>query len=131
MRRISLLVALAACLVAATPASSAEQRRIASYCSESGDVCFGIYDNAQHVIRFELVTFTKYFGRYRICVSPPRATATCKIFRVRQMGAEYGGKVFWQRSFPNKGAGRYRVTWKVGAQRLGPTLTFRAPRPGV
>jgi hypothetical protein len=124
MVRVGLLVVLAAALAVATPAMSAEQVRIASYCSPSGDVCYGIFKRSG-VVRFELTTAARYFSRYRICVRPPRGATTCKSFPVRSRGVAYGGSVIWARNFPNRGAGRYRVTWKVGTRALGPALSFR------
>lgn len=129
MVRISLVVALVAGLAFAASASSADQARIASYCSTSGDVCYGITKNTVGTIRFELTTAAKYFFRYRICVRPMGMAATCKSFPVKKVGANWGGKVTWQRNYPMRGPRRYQVTWKLGAQRLGPTLSFRLPAP--
>ncbi len=81
MVRIGLLVALAAGLAVAGPASSAEQGRIASHCSASGDVCYGIFKGSAGLYRFQLTTAAKYFSRYRICVRPVGRSATCKSFR--------------------------------------------------
>lgn len=128
MVRISLLVALAAGLTLATPASSADQKRIASYCSTSGDVCYGIFDE-RGSIRFRLTTFARYFSRYRICVRPLAQARKCKSFPVKKVGRNYGGTVIWSRNFPSAGPKEYQVTWKLGAQRLGPTLKFRLPAP--
>jgi hypothetical protein len=72
----------------------------------------------------------RYFGRYRICVKPTGRVGTCKSFPMKKVGANFGGTVIWLRNFPSAGARTYRVTWKIGSQRLGPTLTFR-PRPAV
>ena len=127
MVRISLLVALAAALAFATPASSADRARIASYCSESGDVCYAITKDRAGTIRFQLTTFAKYFSRYRICVRSLGQTATCKSFPVKKVGANWGGTVIWQRNYPSRGPRKYQVTWKHGAQRLGPTLSFTLP----
>jgi hypothetical protein len=128
MVRISLLVALTAALAFAAPAAPAEQNRIASHCSASGDVCYGIFlSNALY--RFKLTTAARYFSHYRICVRPAGLTGTCKRFPVRKVGASWGGTVIWQRNFPAKGARSYRVTWKLGARRLGPSLNFTLPAP--
>ena len=129
MVRIGLLVALAAALTAAIPASGAEQGRVAHYCSTSGDVCYGIFRGSAGLYRFKLTTAAKYFSRYRICVKPKGLTATCKGFRVRKSGATWGGTVVWQRNFPARGVGTHVVTWKLGARRLGPSLKFVVPAP--
>lgn len=129
MVRLSLLVALAAGLAFAIPASSADQARVASYCSESGDVCYGITKDRLGTIRFQLTTAAKYFSRYRVCVRPLGTPATCKSFPVKKVGANWGGKVIWQRNYPGRGPRKYQVTWKLGANRLGPSLSFTLPAP--
>ena len=128
MTRFIPLVALLACLAVAPLASSANQRRVASHCSSSGDVCYGIFDNTG-AIRFQLTLAAKYFPRYRICVRPLGQKRTCKSFPVRKVGANWGGKVSWQKNFPVRGPRRYRVTWSQHGLRLGPTLSFTLPAP--
>jgi hypothetical protein len=128
MARFILLVALLVGLAAAPLALSADQRRVASHCSQSGDVCYGIFDN-QGAIRFRLTTAAKYFARYRICVLPLGQMTTCKRFRVRKIGANWGGRVSWQKNFPMAGPRRYRVTWSQHGHRLGPSLSFTLPAP--
>jgi hypothetical protein len=123
MRTGFLVLALAAGLVAPSAASPAEQIRIGSYCSTSGDVCYGIFQQGQ-TFRFELTLAARYFSRYQICVQPPSGASTCKTFPVRRRGQQFGGTVIWNRYFPSRGPGRYRVTWKQNGQRLGPTLRF-------
>ena len=122
--RAGLLVTIAALLAIATPASAAPEARVASYCSPSGDVCYGIFDD-RGVIRFQLTLAAKYFSRYRLCVRPPRGATTCRSFPVKRVGSQFGGAVRWERNFPSRGPGRYRVTWKQGPRALGPALTFR------
>jgi hypothetical protein len=117
-------------LAVAAPASAAREEtppRIASYCSPSGDLCYGIFADPRF-IRFHLTLAARYFDRYRICVRPPRGATTCKSFPVRRVGSTYGGQVRWQKQFPNRGNGVYRVTWRLGTRALGPTLRFRLPR---
>jgi hypothetical protein len=115
----------AACLAAvACPAATASpDLRIAGRCSASGDVCYGVFDD-RGTIRFQLVLAAKYFTRYRICVRPPRGATTCRSFPVKRVGSQFGGAVKWDRNFPSRGLGRYRVTWRQGAQALGPGLLF-------
>jgi hypothetical protein len=122
-------IALLAGLAVAPLASSANESRIASRCSQSGDVCYGIFKDPGGLIRFQLTTAAKYFARYRICVRPLGTAGTCKTFRVRKVGADWGGKVIWQRNFPMRGPRRYVVTWKQNGRRLGPSLTFTLPAP--
>jgi hypothetical protein len=122
--RVGLLITVAAGFAMAAPVSAAPSGRIASHCSASGDVCYGVFDD-RGVIRFQLTLAAKYFSRYRICVRPPRGATTCRSFPVKRVGSQFGGAVRWERNFPKRGPGRYRVTWKQGAQALGPGLTFR------
>ena len=122
--RISLLAVLAAALVAGGTASSADQIRIASYCSTSGDVCYGIFRQGE-TYQLQLTTAARYFGRYSICSKPPTGAATCKSFPVRKRGQLFGGVVLFQRNFPHRVYCRYRVTWKQGTHALGPVLKFR------
>jgi hypothetical protein len=100
MARFIALVALIAGLAVAPLALSADQAKITSHCSASGDVCYGIFRGKVSVIRFRLTTAAKYFARYRICVRPLGQTATCKSFAVRKVGANWGGTVVWQKNFP-------------------------------
>ena len=76
MRRPSLLLALIAALVAVAPSTATDQTRVKSYCSPSGDVCYGIFKNDALVHHFRLTLAAKYFSRYRICVLPLGQTAT-------------------------------------------------------
>ena len=128
MLRRSLLCVLIAALVAIAPSAAAEQSRVKSYCSPSGDVCYGIFKSGS-VYSFRLTLAAKYFQRYRICVRPLGEQATCKSFPVKKSGAAWGGTVFWQRNFPVRGPRGYSVTWRQGATRLGPPLTFYLPAP--
>jgi hypothetical protein len=126
--RRCLLLALAAALVAVTPGAAADQARIKSYCSPSGDVCYGVFQVSGQY-RFKLTLAAKYFARYRICVVPLGQTKTCKSFPVKKTGAQWGGTVIWQRNFPIRGPRRYKVSWLQGTHRLGPVLAFNLPAP--
>ena len=128
MLRRSLLLALIVCLVAAAPGAGADQTRVKSYCSETGDVSYVIFKTGGQY-RFQLTLAAKYFARYRICVRPLGEQGTCKSFPVKKTGAQWGGKVIWQRNFPVRGPRGYRVTWRQGTHRLGPPLTFFLPAP--
>jgi hypothetical protein len=126
--RLALLAATSAAALALGGASAGEQVRVPSYCSKSGDVCYWIVEaGTAHNLRLTLAA--KYFSRYRICVRPQRRAATCKSFPVKKAGAQWGGKVSWQRNFPHA-PGRYRVTWSQGTHRLGPPLNFTLPPDG-
>ncbi len=126
--RRCLLIAVAVALLTAAPGTAAKQIRIQSYCSPSGDVCYGVFQKAGNY-QFKLTLAAKYFGRYRICVLPLGQTKTCKSFPVKKTGAQWGGTVVWQRNFPVRGPRRYKVSWLQGTHRLGPALSFNLPAP--
>jgi hypothetical protein len=135
MRKTLLLASLFAALVASSAASSAvNERRIASYCSPSGDVCYGVFNRARKAY-LRITTAAHYFNRYRLCVRLLPAGAPggehllrCGSFPVfRQGGGTWGSSVNYARQYPITQGGRYRVTWGQGATRLGPPLFFRLP----
>jgi len=128
MLRRGLLLASIAVLVAVAPSAAADQTRVKSYCSPSGDVCYGIF-KAGGTYSFRLTLAKKYFSRYRVCVLPLGQQAKCKSFPVKKTGASWGGTVVWQRNYPVRGPRGYRVTWRHGPTRLGPPLTFYLPAP--
>ena len=125
-------------LVLAPPTSAAREtspkpKTIASYCSRSGDVCYGIFKRSGK-LSLEITTAAKYFSRYTLCVRrlPPRSTPTyaqrCGSFPVfRQAGSTWGSRVNYARQFPLKFAGSYRATWRLSGAALGPALRFRLP----
>jgi hypothetical protein len=130
------LIALPLVLAAPTPAARAttpKPKTIASYCSASGDVCYGILKRSGKV-SLEITTAARYFNRYTLCVRrlPPRSTPEyaqrCRSFPViRQSGSTWGSRVNYARQYPLTFAGTYRVTWKLGGSSLGPALRFRLP----
>jgi hypothetical protein len=110
---------VAALLVAAALAGSG-----GSYCSPSGDLCYGI--QRQHgILVLRITTIERYFRRYTLCVTSPTARRVCGSFPIFRSGRVWGSRVRWQRQFPNDGRGRYRVQWRLGSRPLGPTLGFR------
>jgi hypothetical protein len=116
-------------LAGASSASAGERKTIASYCSPSGDVCFGIVRRSG-VLRFEITTAARYFARYTLCVRPPGMGAAAKlrcgsfpIFRGRP--PTWYGSVRFRPTFPGGPPGVYRVSWRLGSGPLGPTLRFR------
>ena len=128
------LAAPAATTSAAVNRPASTSRTIASYCSPSGDVCFGVFSR-RHRIYLRISTAAHYFGRYDLCVRllpPSRAPAhalRCGSFPVfRQGGSTWGSTVDYARQYPVKVPGRYRVTWGQGGTPLGPPLHFRLPQ---
>jgi hypothetical protein len=126
--RPALAAALTVALIAAFPAGASQQTRVKSYCSETGDLCYGVFKTGS-TYRFRLTLAAKYFRRYRVCVVPLGQSRTCKSFPVKKTGAQWGGTVVWQRNFPVRGPRGYRVSWWQSGHRLGPPLTFYLPAP--
>jgi hypothetical protein len=128
----ALLFVVVVALGVVSSASAARPRTIAAWCSPSGDVCHGVVDRGGDV-RLELTTAARYFGRYTLCVTPPGAgpegARRCGEFPVfRAGGGTWASSVRLRRQFPAGPGGVYRVTWRFGAQPLGPTLRVRFPR---
>ena len=94
-----------------------------SYCSPSGDLCYGIRRQRGAVV-LRIDTFARYFGRYTLCVTSPRRWV-CGRFPIFRTGPTWSSTVRWQRQFPDDGQGRYRVSWRLGESPLGPSLSFR------
>ncbi len=132
---LTLLLVLLSIAVTAAPAAPAvpREKKIASYCSSSGDVCYGIFNRSGKVY-LRITTAARYFGRYKLCVRllPPSSgaehTRRCGSFPVfRQSGSTWGSSVNYGRQYPMTVPGKYRVTWNLGASPLGPPLQFRLP----
>ena len=130
------LAVLPLVLATATPGAgetAVRPKTIASYCSASGDVCYGIFKRTGK-ISLEITTAARYFNRYTLCVRrlPPRSTPAyaqrCGSFPVfRQSGSTWGSRVNYARQYPLTFAGTYRVTWKLAGSVLGPALRFKLP----
>jgi hypothetical protein len=123
---------LAALTATAAPAATAE-RTIASHCSPSGDVCYGVFNRGGRVY-LRITTAAHYFERYTLCVRLVGAgggaehARRCGTFPVfRQRGSTWGSSVNYTRQYPVTLPGRYRVTWKLSTGPLGPSLYFRLP----
>jgi hypothetical protein len=137
MRAILLGAVAAAAVICVPDADPAASDAVASHCERSNayplDVCYAV--GSKRTTRthdFILFMGEPYFSRYRLCVRPPRGGETCRTFPARQMGKfspRWGGNVSWERNYPKRGSGPYRVTWLHGGHRLGPPLTFYARLP--
>jgi hypothetical protein len=154
------MVTICMCLVVLTPATAltagptARRTTIASYCSQSGDVCYGILNRGNQVI-LQITTAARYFTRYTLCVtrlprgSGPEHARRCGSFPLfRQRGSTWGSSVNFARQFVGPLAhpieplpGRYQVSWRqvcsrctpkarrhsAGGEPFGPSLSFRLP----
>jgi hypothetical protein len=128
-----LVVLITATSSAGARATAPRSATIASYCSSSGDVCYGIFNRSGKVY-LRITTAARYFKRYNLCVRllPPGSDADharrCGSFPVfRQGGSTWGSSVNYARQYPVTNPGRYRVNWKLGTSPLGPALQFRLP----
>ena len=84
MRWIVSVVLAAGVLVAPTGASA--HHRPTTYCSPSGDVCQSTANvHGERKLRISLAA--RYFWRYRLCVTAPDDSETCRVFRIRKHGA--------------------------------------------
>ena len=122
MRKHAVLGAAVAFILLGGGADAAS-KPVASYCSSTGDLCFGIV-RKNGALYLDITTVAQYFTRYKLCVKPPEGATTCRSFPIRSKGQFYKSSVLWHRNYPNRGPGRYRVTWKL-QQPLGPILSFR------
>ena len=125
MRKILLVVAAGALVVAAAPTARADHRPN-EYCSESGDICQSTA-KIDGVRRLTVALAAKYFNRYKLCVIPPAGAQTCKTFRIEKQGPVYGDSVRWKNRFPDEGSGAYTVVWKMmSGDRFGKKLGFHS-----
>ena len=118
MRRLLLLAVVFGAAVLA-PAAAAK----VSYCSPTGDYC----TSARKVsgVRYLRISSFAFTGRVSICVRARKGGPVCHSFRLRKAGAgTYSINIRWRRYYPNRGPGTYRVSFFLGTQQLGPTLTF-------
>lgn len=126
MRRLAVILALGL-LVPAAAGAAVKPRTITAYCSPSGDVCYGVLDLEGKAV-LHITTAARYFKRYTLCVRAPGRAARCGSYPVfRLAGSIWASNIRLAKQFPYVGEGTYRATWKLGARRLGPTLSFRLP----
>jgi len=94
------------------------------YCAPSGDFCTETIESRRGGIYLELRSVS-FNGRYTVCVTKPGGGTNCRFFTLRRTGDRFVSSVRWTANFPDGGVGRYEVVWRLGAQKLGPTLGFR------
>ena len=63
----ALFALLSTALTADARTTASPQKTIASYCSSSGDVCYGIFNRSGKVY-LRITTAARYFKRYILCV---------------------------------------------------------------
>lgn len=149
------LVVLALAIGGASAGVASSAKTLASYCSPSGDICYGIRTDGARVF-LQLTTAARYFDRYTLCVTLlPRSAGGAEHLRrcgafplLRQTRSTWGSSVNLARQFIGPlshpfplSRGRYQVSWKqvcsscapseqrhsAKGQPLGPSLFFRWP----
>jgi hypothetical protein len=109
-----------AALLVAAPAPTP----LATYCSSSGDVCYGAFRRGS-VVRLQITTAARYFPRYTLCVQPPTGARRCGSFPILWGAAGSGYGTVKLSTFGAARPGVYRATWRLGSGPLGPTLRVR------
>jgi hypothetical protein len=122
-RCAAVLVSLAALALAAPALADA---RNTSYCSQSGDLCYGKARGVRP-LALQITLFAKYFTRYSLCVQRPGRKRICRSFRIRPRGQLFGSRIRWRRYFPHQGHGGYRARWRQSGSGnpLGPIIHFQ------
>jgi hypothetical protein len=145
--RFATVAVLALVLAGPSTGAATRDRTIASYCSPSGDICYGILNRGGQVV-LQLTTAAHYFDRYTLCVTRlprsqnPEHAQRCGAFPVlRGRGGTWGSSVNYARQYPVLPPGRQQVTWRQVCSRcppreqrhsaagspLGPSLFFSWP----
>ena len=121
MKRAMTVIAVAASAAAVVPATASAR---STYCSKSGDVCYGVVKNSSP-IRLQITTAAKYFSRYRLCITGPDGGRNCHRFRVKKgANGTYHSTISWPKHYPYRGKGRYKARWYASGNALGPAVTF-------
>jgi hypothetical protein len=119
LRVMVVLVVAALWLPAAAAARS-------QFCTQ-GDTCIAV-SRRDGVIRLQIGTSPLAGARYRLCVTAPDRSRTCRRFRLipNEDDTIAGSSVRWSRHFPRKGPGKYFARWALGdGTNFLPALDFR------
>ena len=120
---LALAIAIAPLSVLAAPASGAQSAPagwvpVASYCSPSGDVCFGIRRKGDR-IKLRLDSFVD-FGAVSFCVK--KAGSQHRVCRTRSLKPGdhdlYSASILWNRQFPTAGPQKRVVRFAGYPKRL-------------
>jgi hypothetical protein len=122
-KKATTLMAAAACIGALAAPATADART--SYCSASGDTCYGVTASGG-TVKLQLSLMAKYFSSYRLCVTPPKGKRTCITEKVKKAKrGSWASTVSWNAKFPDAGKGTYKAKWYSGGQGLGPSVSFK------
>ena len=119
--RVAVVFGVLAALALPVPAAARSH-----FCT-GGDTCIAV-TRAGGVIRLAIGTSPLAGRRYRLCVTAPDKSRTCRRFRLVTGASDEiaGSNVRWSRHFPRKGAGKYFVRWALGGgSNFLPALDFR------
>lgn len=119
-----LFATVIALLALAVAAPGLAEARNTTYCSPTGDLCYGKLAGVRP-LTLGITLAAKYFSRYSLCVQRPGRARICKTFSIRRSGSLYGSRVKWRSYFPHQGHGGYRARWRQGGRALGPVIHFR------
>lgn len=126
LRRRAVLSGIAVVLAVgavAGPVGTASAR--STYCSPSGDVCYGAFGKGANV-KLRLSLFAGYFTRYRLCVKAPGGKTDCRRFSLHRIQhGMYQSTVAWSKHFPFRGPGTYRASWSSSSGRFRPSIAFK------
>jgi hypothetical protein len=123
-------VVCAAGLVGVTALPADANHRPNSYCSPTGDFCYGAL-KINGVRKLKIDSFVD-FGKYQLCVrkqgGPPKECHRYTL--IPKSGGTVGDTVDWAANFPNLGSGAYLARWSdTGGgfvTPLGPKVGFHA-----
>jgi hypothetical protein len=97
-------------------------------CAPGERWCTAVFNSAGH--RSLTIYGFDVRGRYRVCVTPPKAHERCKSFTlVPNSGGGAESRVRFAQHFPHARHGRYKARWTYQGKQLGRALTF--PYPGL
>jgi hypothetical protein len=123
MTKPVVLLVVGACTAALALPATASAR--STYCSPSGDVCYGALKSGK-TVKLNITLQARYFTRYRLCVTPPKGKRTCISANVmKAKNGTYASTISWASKFPNRGQGTYTARWYTGSSSLGPAVTFK------
>jgi hypothetical protein len=119
--RILTPLAIAASAVAILPAAAQAK---SSYCSSSGDVCYGVVKGSSP-IKLQIVLQAKYFSHFRLCIKGPNGRTDCKRFKIKKLShGQFGKTIRVGKLYPFEGKGTYHASFITGGQTLGPAITY-------
>jgi hypothetical protein len=128
MRRALAAALLGAVLACAHLAATPSPARAADpvKCAPDNQWCVGAFLRKGH--RFLDIFGFDFKGRYKVCVTPPRAKERCKTFKlVRNASGANASSVRFTSHFPHARRGTYAARWIYDGKQVGSVLRFKHP----